>query len=169
MDTKTFQQFRDFIYEKSGITLGPQKMALVSARVGKRMRILNLSDYKAYLKLVRGDSSGAELVQLLDAISTNVTSFYREPVHYNVLAEFLEQWAKSGQTRFRIWCAASSSGEEPYCLAHLPQLDHLRFVFPCKFQYFSSFSALHFRLTLVCWAGGGRVCRAGWQGGVRVC
>ena len=117
MDTKTFQQFRDFIYEKSGITLGPQKMALVSARVGKRMRILNLSDYKAYLKLVRGDSSGAELVQLLDAISTNVTSFYREPVHYNVLAEFLEQWAKSGQTRFRIWCAASSSGEEPYCLA----------------------------------------------------
>jgi chemotaxis protein methyltransferase CheR len=117
MDERTFQNFRTLIYEKSGITLGPQKVALVTARVGKRMRTLGLEDYQDYLERVRLDSTGGELVQLLDAISTNVTSFYREAVHFEILASHLQQWMASGQTRFRVWCAASSTGEEPYCLA----------------------------------------------------
>lgn len=117
MDTRVFERFKTLIYDKSGITLGPQKEALVSARVGKRMRALGIQDVKAYLDFVIDDQSGAELVHLLDAISTNVTSFYREPVHYDVLAKLLAQWRSEGQTKFRLWCAASSTGEEPYCLA----------------------------------------------------
>ncbi len=117
MDQRTFEQFQKLVYEKSGISLGPQKVALVAARVGKRMRALNIEDYEAYLAFVKQDEKGNELVQLLDAISTNVTSFYREAAHFDLLADLLAEWRKQGQSRFRIWCAASSTGEEPYCLA----------------------------------------------------
>ena len=117
MDQKVFEQFQKLVYEKSGISLGPQKVALVTARVGKRMRALNLEHYEDYLTIVNHDEKGDELVQLLDAISTNVTSFYREPAHFDVLTDLLIEWRKRGQSQFRIWCAASSTGEEPYCLA----------------------------------------------------
>lgn len=117
MDARVFERFKTLIYDKSGITLGPQKEALVSARVGKRMRTLGIQDVKEYLHFVIDDRTGAELVHLLDAISTNVTSFYREPAHYEVLAKELLHWRSKGQRKFRIWCAASSTGEEPYCLA----------------------------------------------------
>jgi len=63
------------------------------------------------------DRSGGELVQLLDAISTNVTHFFRESQHFDVLFELLKDWAAQGQKRFRLWCAAASSGEEPYTIA----------------------------------------------------
>jgi chemotaxis protein methyltransferase CheR len=117
MNRSTFGEFRDLVYEKSGISLGDQKEALVSARVGKRMRALNMHDYDAYLDFVMHDDSGQELVQLIDAISTNVTSFYREAQHFELLGELLKKWKDAGQRRFRIWCAASSSGEEPYTIA----------------------------------------------------
>jgi chemotaxis protein methyltransferase CheR len=117
MDARVFEGFKALIYAQSGITLGPQKVALVNARVGKRMRALNLDSPAEYLRLVENDRSGGELILLLDAISTNVTSFYRESVHFNVLSDLLARWRAGGQRRFRIWCAASSSGEEPYCLA----------------------------------------------------
>lgn len=117
MEQKLFEQYRALIYEKSGITLGPQKVALVTARVGKRMRALGLADHASYLDLVTRDEKGDELIHLLDAISTNVTSFYREASHFEVLDDLLRRWSNAGQSRFRIWCAASSTGEEPYCLA----------------------------------------------------
>ncbi len=117
MEQRVFEKFREIIYEKSGITLGPQKVSLVSARVAKRMRALNISEYKDYLQHVLGDDSGEELVHLLDAISTNVTSFYRESQHFDFLAQVLSQWQAKGQSRFRIWSAASSTGEEPYTIA----------------------------------------------------
>ena len=92
MNKKTFEQFKQLVYEKSGITLGPQKVALVTARVSKRMRALNIEDHDAYLKFVMGDKTSNELVHLLDSISTNVTSFYREPAHYDFLAETIQRW-----------------------------------------------------------------------------
>lgn len=117
MERRTFEQFRALIYEKSGISLGSQKVALVSARVGKRMRALDISSYADYLEYVKADDSGNELVQLLDAISTNVTSFFREPRHFEFLSEVLARWQAEGQRRFRLWSAASSTGEEPYTIA----------------------------------------------------
>jgi chemotaxis protein methyltransferase CheR len=117
MEQRIFEKFRKLIYDKSGITLGPQKVSLVSSRVSKRMRALQLDDYQDYLKVVLEDNTGSELVQLLDAISTNVTSFYREPEHFKFMTQAFGQWRDKGQTRFRIWCAASSTGEEPYTIA----------------------------------------------------
>ena len=117
MDRKTFDKFRQIVYEKSGITLGPTKEALVSARVGKRMRALAIGDPREYLKYVLNDATGEEFVNLIDAISTNVTSFFRESQHFDFIRDTVVQWRKSGQTRFTLWSAASSTGEEPYSLA----------------------------------------------------
>jgi chemotaxis protein methyltransferase CheR len=117
MDTRTFLKFREIVYERSGICLREGKEALVCARVGKHMRKLGISDYRDYLRHVQSDESGGELVLLLDAISTNVTRFFREPDHFDFLAGKLSSWLEAGQRRLRMWSAACSSGEEPYSMS----------------------------------------------------
>jgi chemotaxis protein methyltransferase CheR len=117
MDTKTFDTFRGIIYETSGISINSSKIALVTARVGKRMRELGIADYGAYLRHVRDDETGEEMVRLLDCISTNVTSFFRERDHFDYLAKLAKGWMDAGRTKIRIWCAAASTGEEPYTIA----------------------------------------------------
>lgn len=117
MDKKTFEKFRKIVYEKSGISLGERKEALVAARVGKRMRVLEIDDYATYLRRVMNDETGAEVVHLLDAISTNVTSFFREENHFEFLEDVILHWLAKGQNRFRLWSAACSTGEEPFTLA----------------------------------------------------
>lgn len=117
MKLQTFEKFKRLIYEKSGITLGPQKVTLVSSRIAKRMRILNIQEHEDYFRYVVADTSSDELVHLIDSISTNVTSFFREPAHFDVLTELIHRWDIRNKPQFRIWCAASSTGEEPYCLA----------------------------------------------------
>lgn len=117
IDKKTFQGFAELIYDHAGICLGPHKMALLSSRMGKRMRILGIVDFQDYLNYVCLDKSQGELVKLLDAISTNVTGFFREPRHFEVLGKIIKGWENKGQKKFRLWCAASSSGEEPYNMA----------------------------------------------------
>jgi len=117
MDKEVFDQLRALIYAKSGISLSENKTALVSSRLNKRLRSLGLSSYKDYLEYLTSDSEDGELVQFLDVISTNTTNFFREGVHFELLSELLKKWSDAGQRRFRIWCAASSSGEEPYTIA----------------------------------------------------
>lgn len=117
IDQKTFQEFADLIYDKAGIQLGPHKQALVTSRLAKRMRKLGIQDFRSYYEHIRQDKTENELVELLDAISTNVTQFYRESRHFEILKELAQKWEQSGQQRFRIWCAAASSGEEPYTIA----------------------------------------------------
>lgn len=117
IDTKTFRRISEIVYNKAGIVLGANKESLVSARVRKRLRALNLSSYEQYVDHVEQDDSGAELVELLNVISTNVTHFFRENRHFVVLRDLVRQWQAEGQDAFRIWCAASSTGEEPYSIA----------------------------------------------------
>ena len=117
IDPKSFAAFRDLVYGRSGIVLADGKQALVGSRIGKRMRQLGLARFPDYLDWVKGEGGEEEMVQLLDAISTNVTSFYREPAHFGFLRSRLEEWLREGRARLRIWCAASSTGEEPYTLA----------------------------------------------------
>lgn len=112
-----YERFRKLIYDRAGISLGPNKQALLTARLRKRMRAHNLASFADYYEYVRDDPSQEEVVQLLDAVSTNVTQFYREARHFEVLAEKLAAWQTAGRKRFRIWCAAASSGEEPYTIA----------------------------------------------------
>lgn len=117
MEQKLFEEFRDLIYEESGIVLKEGKESLVEARVGKRLRELGLPNHHEYLDYVKRDKSGQEIVMLLDVISTNVTHFFREKEHFSFMKQILELWKERGQKKFRIWCAASSTGEEPYTLA----------------------------------------------------
>lgn len=121
MDQRTYDAFRQIIHEKAGIALGPGKQALVHARLAKRLRKLNLPDYDSYLRYLLEDESGEEIVQLLDVISTNTTAFFRESVHFELLQEILKDWLSKGKRRFRIWCAAASTGEEPYTLSMVCQ------------------------------------------------
>jgi chemotaxis protein methyltransferase CheR len=117
MEKRLFDKLRAIIYEKSGISLHEGKEALVSARLGKRMRYLGIEDYREYVDRVSHDEDGTETVGLIDAISTNVTSFFREPAHFDVLGNLMSDWLKEGKKRFRFWSAACSSGEEPYSIA----------------------------------------------------
>jgi chemotaxis protein methyltransferase CheR len=117
MDERVFDRFREIVYEQAGIALGPQKEALVQARVGKRMRALAITSFDDYLDVLEGDETGGELTLFLDAICTNVTHFFREPQHFEFVAREMVRWLEQGQRRFRFWSAACSTGEEPFSLA----------------------------------------------------
>ena len=99
-----FNKFCELTFRESGIKLTEEKRALLNARLGKRLRILGI-DASEYLVLVKKNSD--ELKNFLDAISTNHTYFFRESKSF----KYLDQGFKD------IWCAASSSGEEPYSIA----------------------------------------------------
>ncbi|MEA3287211.1 MAG: CheR family methyltransferase [Candidatus Marinimicrobia bacterium] len=117
MDNRTFKKICELVYNVSGIALNDNKRALVSARIGKRITALQMPDHRSYLDYLDQDDSGDELVQLLDVISTNVTSFFRESDHYDFVSQIIPDWLSQGQKRFRLWSAACSTGEEPYSLA----------------------------------------------------
>lgn len=117
MTPHLFQRFVKLTYEKAGIAIRPGKEALVSARIAKRQRVLSLQSAEQYLEYLEQDSSGQELNHFLDVISTHFTSFFREPEHFVVLRQELENRLSAGQRRFRFWSAASSTGEEPYSMA----------------------------------------------------
>jgi chemotaxis protein methyltransferase CheR len=117
MENSVFQRFCAHAHQQAGIALGPSKEALVTARVGKRMRALGLEDERSYLDYLESDQTGEELVQFLDVISTNHTAFFREPDHFDILRTILADWKRAGMQRLRIWSAASSTGEEPYSIA----------------------------------------------------
>ncbi|HEY5960728.1 MAG TPA: CheR family methyltransferase [Polyangiaceae bacterium] len=115
--TALFTQFADIAYRRAGIRLSPGKEALVGSRVAKRIRALGLANPDEYLEYLVADGDGEELVHFLDVISTNFTSFFREPEHFDLLSHLVEHRLREGRTRLRFWSAASSSGEEPYSMA----------------------------------------------------
>lgn len=117
LNEREYKKLCSIAYDKAGINLQKGKESLVSARVAKRLRALNFSNVRQYLNLLANDEDGKELIEFLDVISTNFTSFFREIKHFEVMEKYVKTWIKNGQQRFRIWCAASSSGEEPYSLA----------------------------------------------------
>lgn len=117
MDDELFNKFRKLIYEVSGIHLSDQKKALVVGRLSKRIRTLGIEDFKHYYDYVINDKSGQEITKLIDLISTNVTHFFRESDHFDFFKEKLIEWKEAGQTKFRIWSSACSTGEEPYTIA----------------------------------------------------
>ena len=109
--------------EVAGIRLPPGKETLVKSRLSKRLRALGLGDFEAYLRHVDADGSGGELKEMVDALTTNKTSFFRESAHYDHLVEAAFP-ALEGAGRIRLWSAGCSTGEEPYTLAMLMR-EHL--------------------------------------------
>jgi chemotaxis protein methyltransferase CheR len=117
MDQVLFEKFCRIVYDKAGIHLSEGKEALVSARIGKRLRALGLPDAERYHDYLTADESGDELVHFLDSISTNYTYFLREEEHFACLAEEARRIADGGKKKLVFWSTASSSGEEPYSMA----------------------------------------------------
>ncbi|GLC25330.1 CheR family methyltransferase [Roseisolibacter agri] len=112
----TAAQFREIsrtVYEIAGIQLREGKEGLVRSRLAKRLRALNLPTFEAYLDRVRADAR--ELAEMVDQLTTNKTSFFRESAHFDFLRERVLPTLGAGPVR--IWSAGCSSGEEPYTLA----------------------------------------------------
>ena len=116
-----FQKFGALIYQKTGIYLKPEKKELLNARLGKRLRACGIDSFKKYYDYVLHDKSGEELIHLIDSVSTNFTSFFREQSHFDFLTATalpsLMEARKGGRKNLTFWSAACSSGEEPYTLA----------------------------------------------------
>lgn len=116
---REFDFIRVVIEQNAGIILGPNKRQLVQGRLSRRLRELGLSSYEAYCEHVR-ESGPEELVGLINALTTNVTSFFREKHHFEALSGYMLPEAmkrNSTSRRLRIWSAGCSSGEEPYSIA----------------------------------------------------
>ena len=112
-----FQALRALVRSLTGINLSEQKRELVYGRLTRRLRALHLRSFAEYRELLRRDPK--ELTELCNAITTNLTSFFREPHHFQYLRE---QWLiplaqQHAGGRLRIWSTACSSGEEPYSIA----------------------------------------------------
>jgi chemotaxis protein methyltransferase CheR len=132
LSDREFALLRDLIEREAGIHLTGAKKALMVARLGRRLRALGLRSFASYYERVSGPGGGAERVQMLNAISTNETSFFRERKHFDFLErEVLPVWRQEAAAArrprcVRAWSAGCSSGEEPYSLAmvllrHLPR------------------------------------------------
>jgi chemotaxis protein methyltransferase CheR len=109
-----FDRIRSLIYRHAGISLSDAKQDMVYSRLARRVRATGVKTFAAYLAhLESGDP--AEWEAFVNSLTTNLTSFFREPHHFPALAEYLKK--KQGGRPLRIWCCASSTGEEPYSIA----------------------------------------------------
>lgn len=117
LDEALFDDFRALILETTGIQLAESKKAMLITRLSKRLNALGMSSYADYLALVK-QPGHAERTAFIDAVTTNLTYFFREPHHFAAVQRLLsepEAIAKPGPVR--IWSAGCSSGQEPYSLA----------------------------------------------------
>lgn len=116
---QNFQNLRRIVREHTGISLTEAKRELVYSRLSRRLRKLNLKGFDEYTELLKTDDQG-ELTEFTNAITTNLTSFFREVHHFDYLAQtilpgILEHQRHSA--RLRVWSAGCSTGEEPYSIA----------------------------------------------------
>jgi chemotaxis protein methyltransferase CheR len=122
LSERDFKLISETVYSHCGINLHMGKKELVRARLAKLIRLKGFPDFPQYIQFVMDDKTGEEFTVLIDALSTNLTSFFREKQHFDFLEhEFFpglfERKRKSGSRRIRGWSAGCSSGEEPYSIA----------------------------------------------------
>ena len=112
--TADFERVRKLIYQHAGISLSPVKQDMVYSRLARRLRATGKSSFADYLDALE-KSGGDEWERFVNSLTTNLTSFFREPHHFPIFAEHLR---KLGTRRpIRVWCSAASTGEEPYSIA----------------------------------------------------
>lgn len=118
-----FLRFQELIYREAGIWLSEAKIALLVGRLAKRLRHHGLQSFREYYRVVA--KSPEERIQMLDAISTNETHFFREPRHFELLTTTIfPEWTREAecgrrQRKIRVWSAGCSTGQEPYSIAML--------------------------------------------------
>jgi len=109
-----FERVRKLIYDHAGISLSAAKQDMVYSRLARRLRETRTKTFGDYLALLeRGDKN--EWEKFVNSLTTNLTSFFREPHHFPLLAEHLKKL--QGRSPIKIWCSAASTGEEPYSIA----------------------------------------------------
>lgn len=119
MTDRDFDTIKHLAKLRSGIELGEHKKEMIYSRIVRRIRALNLGDFKSYLDYLERHPE-AELTNFINAITTNLTSFFREAHHFDFLRQTVLpelQRKKKAQQRIRIWSAGCSTGEEPYSIA----------------------------------------------------
>ncbi len=112
-----FERVRRMIHARAGISLNESKENMVYSRLSRRLRALGLGSFGAYLDRIEkeSDRDGDEAEEFVNALTTNLTAFFRERHHFPILAEFLR--ARRNSDPAKIWCCAASTGEEPYSIA----------------------------------------------------
>ena len=108
-----FAKVRTLIHRRAGISLGEQKRQMVYSRLSRRLRELGIGEFAAYLAMLEAGNDESEWQAFINSLTTNLTSFFREAHHFPVLAEHV----RKAREPVTIWCAAASTGEEPYSLA----------------------------------------------------
>lgn len=114
---RQFRQVRDWLYQRSGIYLQDCKRSLVSGRLLKRLRYLNLPSFDPYLQIICNLQRCEEQQIALNLLTTNETYFFREEKHFDFLRKLLQQQIFCSASDLKIWSAAASSGEEAYSIA----------------------------------------------------
>ncbi|WP_246487362.1 CheR family methyltransferase [Ferrigenium kumadai] len=116
LSDQEFRQFQTMIYDIAGISMSPAKKPLVSGRLAKRVKQHGLNSYGDYFRILMQKDKRDELQVAIDLLTTNETYFFREPKHFDFMRQHVPALRRPGKP-FRIWSAASSSGEEPYTIA----------------------------------------------------
>lgn len=109
-----FQRVRELIHQHAGIALSESKRELVYSRLSRRLRATGAQSFKEYLKILDSGDEG-EWEAFANSLTTNLTAFFREPHHFEILADILRK--QDSREEFVLWCAACSTGEEPYSMA----------------------------------------------------
>lgn len=116
-----FDRLSKFIYMESGIKMPPAKKVMLQSRLQKRLKELNLTNFKDYIEYAFDKRAlHNEIIHLLDVVSTNKTDFFREPIHFDFLSQEVLPWfieQSVNKSHLKVWSAGCSSGEEPYTLA----------------------------------------------------
>ncbi|AHG22033.1 chemotaxis protein CheR [Chania multitudinisentens RB-25] len=108
-----FRKISQLIYQRAGIVLAEHKREMVYNRLVRRLRLLGLQDFGDYLALLESDANSAEWQAFINALTTNLTAFFREAHHFPILAEH----ARSRPNGYCVWSTAASTGEEAYSIA----------------------------------------------------
>ncbi len=120
MSEEEFERLSTFIYRETGIKMPPVKITMLQSRLQKRLRHLKIRTFGEYIDYVFGQNGAdAEIIHMLDVVSTNKTDFFREPVHFEFLAENIlpEVIQRTADRPLKIWSAGCSSGEEAFTIA----------------------------------------------------
>jgi len=108
-----FGRIRELIHQRAGISLSEHKRDMAYSRLARRLRACNIDTFRLYLERLEAQPDSDEWEAFTNALTTNLTAFFRESHHFPILATF----AKNRPQPFSVWCSAASTGEEPYSIA----------------------------------------------------
>lgn len=115
LSQRDFERVRRLIHNQAGINLSSNKRDMVYGRLARRVRALKLSGFGDYLDFLQSSGEGEEWQNFVNALTTNLTSFFREAHHFDALTALLQ--ASPAHASHELWCSAASTGEEPYSMA----------------------------------------------------